>query len=57
MKIEVKERREFQHTEQREILASWTGGQQGLGSSRTRVDTDTDHPAQHPRGWLSKMPK
>lgn len=33
--------------EQREVLASWTGGQQGLGSSRTCVDTDIDHPAQH----------
>lgn len=29
----------------------------GLGSSRTCVDTDTDRPAQHLRGWLSEIPK
>lgn len=31
-----------------EVRASWTGEQQGLELSRTRVDTDTDRPAQHP---------
>lgn len=30
---------------------------QGLGSSRTRVDIDTGHPAQHPLGRLSKTPE
>lgn len=59
MKLEVKERREFQckFPEQREVLASRTGGQQRLGSCRTQVDTDTDHAAHHPLGWLSKMSK